>query len=136
MKRTKSVGFGNPAIAAVMGLVPTLSVQAEIKSRSGNQIVEEPADLPEMAKTPGSRCSCIRLRTARLICTLSSTTVRGLPCSMLPIRQRSRPQLQFQSMHREHSILCAIQTTELNWSASAIVGAAQSLIFASPRALH
>jgi LVIVD repeat-containing protein len=49
----KSVRFGNIAIAAVMGLVLTLSVQAEIKSRSGNQIVEEPADLPEMARTPG-----------------------------------------------------------------------------------
>ena len=53
MNRTKSVGFGNIAIAAVMGLLLTLSVQAEIKSRSGNQIVEEPADLPEMARTPG-----------------------------------------------------------------------------------
>ena len=53
MKRTKSVRFGNIGIVAVMGLVLTLSVQAEIKSRSGNQIVEQPADLPEMAKTPG-----------------------------------------------------------------------------------
>jgi len=53
MKPTKSVRLRNPAIAAVMGLVLTLSVQAEIKSRSGNQIVEEPADLPEMARTPG-----------------------------------------------------------------------------------
>ena len=53
MKRTKSVRFGNIAMAAVMGLLLTLSVQAEIKSRSGNQIVEEPADLPEMARTPG-----------------------------------------------------------------------------------
>ena len=108
MKRTKSVRFGNIAIAAVMGLLLTLSVQAEIKTRSGNQIVEEPADLPEMAKTTGQSLSCIRLRTARLICTLSSKTVRGLPCSMLRIRQRSRPQLQLQPMHREHSILCAI----------------------------
>jgi hypothetical protein len=53
MKRTKSVRFGNIAVAAVMGLLLTLSVQAEIRSRSGNQIVEEPADLPEMARTPG-----------------------------------------------------------------------------------
>src|SRR6202007_3191603 len=53
MKRTESVRFGNLAIAAVAGLVLTLSVQAEIKSRSGNQIVVEPSDLPEMARTPG-----------------------------------------------------------------------------------
>src|SRR6202008_4236751 len=53
MKRAKSVRFGNIAVAAVMGLLLTLSVQAEIKSHSGNQIVEEPADLPEMARTPG-----------------------------------------------------------------------------------
>jgi hypothetical protein len=53
MKRTKTVRFGNIAVAAVTGLLLTVPVQAEIKSRSGNQIVEEPADLPEMAKTPG-----------------------------------------------------------------------------------
>jgi uncharacterized secreted protein with C-terminal beta-propeller domain len=53
MKTTKAVRFGNIAIAAVTALLLTLPVQAEIKSHSGNQIVEEPADLPEMAKTPG-----------------------------------------------------------------------------------
>ena len=53
MKRTRTFRLGNIAIAAVTGLVLTLSVQAEIKSRSGNQIVVEPGDLPEMARTPG-----------------------------------------------------------------------------------
>lgn len=53
MKTTMTIGFVNIAVAAVAGLLLTLPVQAEIKSRSGNQIVEEPADLPEMAKTPG-----------------------------------------------------------------------------------
>jgi len=53
MKRTRAFRLGNIAIAAVTSLVLTLSVQAEIKSRSGNQIVMEPWDLPEMARTPG-----------------------------------------------------------------------------------
>jgi hypothetical protein len=53
MKATKAVRFAKIAIAAITGLLLTLSVQAEIKSRSGNQIVVEPADLPEMARTPG-----------------------------------------------------------------------------------
>jgi hypothetical protein len=53
MKRTRAFRLGNVAIAAVAGLVLTLSVEAEIKSRSGNQIVVEPSDLPEMARTPG-----------------------------------------------------------------------------------
>ncbi len=53
MKTRKAVRFGNIAIGAVAGLLLTLPVQAEIKSHSGNQIVEEAADLPEMAKTPG-----------------------------------------------------------------------------------
>ena len=53
MKTTKAVRLGHIAIAAVTGLLLTLPVQAEIKSHSGNQIVEEPADLPEMARTPG-----------------------------------------------------------------------------------
>src|SRR6201997_1326339 len=53
MKTTMTIGFVNIAIAAVTGLLLTLPVQAEIKSHSGNQIVEEPADLPEMARTPG-----------------------------------------------------------------------------------
>lgn len=51
MKTTMTVGFVNIAIAALTGLLLTLSVQAEIKSRSGNQIVVEPSDLPEMART-------------------------------------------------------------------------------------
>src|SRR5260370_9139486 len=53
VQTTKAVRFGNIAIAAVTGLLLTLTVQAEIKSHSCNQIVEEPADLPEMGKTPG-----------------------------------------------------------------------------------
>ena len=53
MKARKAVRFGNIAIGAVAGLLLTLPVQAEIKSHSGSQIVEEPADLPEMSKTPG-----------------------------------------------------------------------------------
>ncbi len=53
MKTTNAFRFGSIAIAAVAGLLLTVRVQAEIKSHSGNQIVEEPADLPEMAKTPG-----------------------------------------------------------------------------------
>ncbi len=53
MKTTKAFGLGSLAIAAVTGLSLTVPVQAEFKSRSGNQIVVEPADLPEMAKTPG-----------------------------------------------------------------------------------
>ncbi len=53
MKTTKASGFGSLAIAAVMGLLLTVHVQAEIKSHSGNLIIEQPADLPEMARTPG-----------------------------------------------------------------------------------
>ncbi|MCU1298177.1 MAG: hypothetical protein JWO91_2455 [Acidobacteriaceae bacterium] len=53
MKRTTVVRFGNTAIAAIAGLLLTLPVQAEIKSHSGNLIVEQPADLPELAQTPG-----------------------------------------------------------------------------------
>jgi uncharacterized secreted protein with C-terminal beta-propeller domain len=53
MKTTKTLRFGSIAIAAAAGFLLVLPVQAEIKSHSGNQIVEEPADLPEMAKTPG-----------------------------------------------------------------------------------
>ena len=53
MKMTKTVRPGKIAIAALTSLLLTLPIQAEIKSRSGNQIVEEPADLPEMAKIPG-----------------------------------------------------------------------------------
>jgi len=53
MKMTKTVRLGKIAIAALTSLLLTLPIQAEIKSRSGNQIVEQPADLPEMAKIPG-----------------------------------------------------------------------------------
>jgi LVIVD repeat len=53
MKTTKAVRFGNIAIAAITGFLLTLPVQAEIKSHSGNLIVEQPADLPQMAQTPG-----------------------------------------------------------------------------------
>jgi hypothetical protein len=53
MKTTRAVRFGNIAVAAVTGLLLTLPVQAEIKSHSGNLIIEQPADLPEMARTPG-----------------------------------------------------------------------------------
>ena len=53
MKASVTIGFVNLAILAVTGLLLSLPLQAEVKSRSGNQIVEEPSDLPEMAKTPG-----------------------------------------------------------------------------------
>lgn len=53
MKTKMTIGFGNAAFLAITGLLLSLPVQAEVKSRSGNQIVEEPSDLPEMAKTPG-----------------------------------------------------------------------------------
>ena len=53
MTTTKAVRLGKTAIAAVTGLLLTLPVQAEIKSHSGNLIVEQPANLPEMAQTPG-----------------------------------------------------------------------------------
>lgn len=53
MKTTKAVRFGNIAIAAVTGLLLTLPVHAEIKSHSGKLVVEQPADLPEMARIPG-----------------------------------------------------------------------------------
>jgi hypothetical protein len=62
MKTTKAFGLGSLAIAAVTGFLPTVPVQAEIKSRSGSQIVVEPSDLPEMAKTPGQ--SLFLYRTA------------------------------------------------------------------------
>jgi hypothetical protein len=53
MTTTKAVRLGKIAIAAVTGLLLTLPVQAEIKSHSGNLIVEQPVNLPEMAQTPG-----------------------------------------------------------------------------------
>jgi hypothetical protein len=62
MKRTKSARFGNIAIAAVMGLVLTTCVQAEIKSPSGSLIVEEPSDLPETARIPGQSLFLYQVR--------------------------------------------------------------------------
>jgi len=53
MKTTKAVRFGNIAITAITGILLVLPVQAEIKSHSGHLIVEQPTDLPEMARTPG-----------------------------------------------------------------------------------
>src|SRR5579872_5719068 len=53
VKTTKDRRFGITAIAAITCLLLTVPVQAEIKSHSGNQIVVEPADLPEMARAPG-----------------------------------------------------------------------------------
>jgi hypothetical protein len=53
MKMTKASGFGSLAIAAVIGLLLIVPAQAEVKSHSGNLIIEQPADLPEMARTPG-----------------------------------------------------------------------------------
>ena len=53
MKMTKAIKFRNIAIAAITGLLVALPVQAEIKSHSGNLIVEQPSDLPEMAQIPG-----------------------------------------------------------------------------------
>jgi hypothetical protein len=53
MKTPKAVRFGNIPIAAVTGILLMLPVQAEIKSHSGRLIVEQPADLPDMAQAPG-----------------------------------------------------------------------------------
>ncbi len=53
MKTTKAVRFGNIAIAVITGILLVLPLQAEIKSHSGHLIVEQPADLPEIAQTPG-----------------------------------------------------------------------------------
>lgn len=53
MKMTSAFKFGTVAVATVTALVLSLPAQAEIKSRSGNQIVVEPGDLPEMARIPG-----------------------------------------------------------------------------------
>jgi hypothetical protein len=53
MKTTNAIRFGSIAMAAITGLLLALPLQAEIKSRSGNLVVEQPADLPEMAQTPG-----------------------------------------------------------------------------------
>ena len=49
----KAVRFGNIAMAAITGLLLALPVQAEVKSHSRNLIIEQPADLPEMAQTRG-----------------------------------------------------------------------------------
>lgn len=53
MKGKTTIGVANLASLAVAGLLLSVPLQAEVKSHSGNQIVEEPSDLPEMAKTPG-----------------------------------------------------------------------------------
>jgi hypothetical protein len=53
MKTIKTFRFGSVAILALTGILLTLPVQAKIKSHSGNLIVEQPGDLPEMARTPG-----------------------------------------------------------------------------------
>lgn len=53
MRTQMTIGVASTAISAIAGLLLSLPLQAEVKSRSGNQIVEEPSDLPEMAKTPG-----------------------------------------------------------------------------------
>jgi hypothetical protein len=53
MKTTKALRFGNIAVAAIIGCLLALPVQAEIKSHSGSLIIEQPADLPEQARTPG-----------------------------------------------------------------------------------
>ena len=53
MKTTKLISFLNVLAAATVGLVLALPVQAETKSQSKDLIVEQPADLPEMARTPG-----------------------------------------------------------------------------------
>lgn len=54
MKKRKARRFGNAAFAAITGLLlMLLPVQAEIKSHSGHLVIEQPADLPEMARNPG-----------------------------------------------------------------------------------
>jgi|SRR5579862_9865670 len=53
MKSVKVFGFGSVALAAITSVLLTLPVQAEIKSHSGNLIIEQPTDLPEMAQAPG-----------------------------------------------------------------------------------
>jgi len=53
MKTRQLIRFVNPVIVALTSLLLVLPVQAEIKSHSKNLIVEQPADLPEMAQTPG-----------------------------------------------------------------------------------
>jgi hypothetical protein len=53
MKTTKLVRFVTPAIAAILGLILAVPIQAESKSHSGEVLVEQPADLPELAQVPG-----------------------------------------------------------------------------------
>ena len=53
MKTIKTFRFGSVAILALTGTLLTIPVQAKIKSHSGNLIVEQPGDLPEMARSPG-----------------------------------------------------------------------------------
>jgi hypothetical protein len=53
MKTAKALRFGTMAVAAITGFLLALPVHAEIKSHLSNLIIEQPADLPEMARTPG-----------------------------------------------------------------------------------
>jgi len=46
MKTIKTVRSGGAAILALTGILLALSVQAKIKSHSGNLIVEQAGDLP------------------------------------------------------------------------------------------
>src|SRR5258708_11621381 len=53
MKTAKALRFGTLAVAAIAGFLLALPVHAEIKAHLSNLIIEQPADLPEMAQTPG-----------------------------------------------------------------------------------
>lgn len=53
MTTQMTIGVATIAFTAITGLLLSLPLQAEVKSRSGNQIIEEPSDLPEMARIPG-----------------------------------------------------------------------------------
>jgi hypothetical protein len=70
MKATKAIRFANVAMAAVAGLL-TLPLQAQIKSHSGNLIVEQPANLPEMAQTPGQALFLYQVRDGETYLTSS-----------------------------------------------------------------
>jgi hypothetical protein len=52
MKATDAPRVRNAAVV-ITGLLLSLTVQAEIKSHSSNLVIEQPADLPQMAQTPG-----------------------------------------------------------------------------------
>jgi hypothetical protein len=108
MKATKAIRFANVAMAAVAGLLLTLPLQAQIKSHSGNLIVEQPANLPEMAQTPGQALFLYQVRDGETYLTSSNTMAHSLPSSMSQIPQKSREWLRFQSRRPEHSSLYAI----------------------------